>query len=118
MNKFNDLNKDSFWKNKKIIYTLIAGLLINISLWAISFYVTLNGSLPFFNPMIKSILPNINFFKEIFIIPIIATFILIINFILSIKFYEYEYIISHILLGSNLFIQIISFVTILIYKNF
>ena len=107
--------RQEFWRSKINLFLVVIGVLANGILWGMSFYETSQGSIPFFNPMAKSILPHAAFFQEIFILPLISLFLLIINFILAYKFYEKERIISYLLLGVGFFVQIISFITILVY---
>jgi len=107
--------ENDFWSNLKIRIVLLITLLLNLSLWIVVITKSRSISIPFYNPVSSSTRYLLPENKEIFIIPIVATFILIANSYLAYKIFKQEKFLSSLFLAASLFIQILLIITFIFY---
>lgn len=109
------IKESDFWSNLKIRIVLLLTLLLNLSLWVAVIIKSRSISIPFYNPVSSSTRYLLPENKEIFIIPIVATFILIANYYLAYKIFKQEKFLSSLFLAASLFIQILLIITFIFY---
>jgi hypothetical protein len=114
-NLYKKIKNHSFWGDKLIVGTFIITLFSNLVLWVLVISKSMNTEIPFYNPLALSARYLTPKGKEIFILPIIGLFVLLVNLFLSFKAFNQEKFLSYLFLGISLFIQIMLLTTIIVY---
>ena len=94
---------------------LLANVVFNLILWGIVIFKSMSIVIPFYNPVALSARYLTQRGQEIYILPIIGLFILLINLFLAYKVFKQEKFLSYLFLGIGIFIQIMLLVTITVY---
>lgn len=105
-----EIAKNNFWQDKFNMIVILNSLILNISIWLFLAFRLKPSEYPV--PLHFNIYFGIDVIDDwtsAFIIPIIGLIVVILNMVLSIVIYPREKFISHFLVSSSLFIQILLF---------
>ncbi len=107
-----------YWRDKKIFWALLAGLLINIFFWLA--LRSLISSLENPIPLHYNIYFGVDLLgdkQEIFKLSFIASLIFLINFVLSFIIYHKEKLLSYFFVFSGVLVQVMLFIFSLLIIN-
>jgi hypothetical protein len=106
---------DPFWGDKLIRVFLSINLALNAILWGIIIFKSRSVAIPFYNPVALSARFLTQKGQEIYILPIIGIFILLVDLFLAERVFKQEKFLAYLFLGVSLFIQIMLLVTLMVY---